>query len=850
MRSKILKILPALFGLAIFILAVRLIHSEIKGLHFQDIVNEFRNIGIRHVVYSFLFTVASYWVLTLYDVLSMRHAKGVLKYIQIAFASFTGYTLSHNLGFSLVTGTAARYRLFSSWGLSPLQIAEALTFSGLIFWLGFLGLAAFVFTVAPVPMPAELVAWNFDLHWLGWLSTLLVGAFLSVSAARKKPFNIFGNEMSFPSLKLTLMGMVVAAIDWTLGAGVLYCLLPDSAITFFQFLSLFQLAQFLGLISHVPGGLGIVEAVVLHFYTPYVSPEKIIGALLAYRLIYYLIPLCISLTMLLIYEVRGRVAVVARLVKPLSQGAISLAPIFLSIAVFGAGAVLLFSGAIPPILARHSYLEKVVPLPIVEVSYFVGSLVGFCLLILAQGLRARLDGAYFATVIALALGVGASLLKGLDFEEAIILGLILIYLISSKKHFYRKSSLTEQVLEPNWIMAIFLVLAGSFALMFFAFKNTPYTHQLWWQFSFDAHAPRALRATVGSGVACLLLGLMKLMRGAPRKPEPASSIEIERARPLIENSPFTHAHLGLVGDKAFLFHSSGEAFLMYAVEGPYWIAMGDPIGNPDHFSDLIWSFKTKADEYGDHAVFYQIRPKYLPLYVDAGFSLLKIGNEALVTLSEFSIEGKARSSLRHSRNRVVREDWIFHVCDLEDVPNLLPKLRQISDNWLKGKKTQEKGFSLGYFKEDYLKYGRIALVKKRNEIVAFANLWAGINKAECSVDLMRFSDDAPQGVMDYLFIELMLWGKKQGYECFNLGMAPLSGLEDRSKGSVWSKIGNVIFRYGEHFYNFQGILNYKEKYKPEWEPRYIASPGGLHIPRVFVNITAVVSGGLRGVVTK
>jgi len=849
-RSKLFQLLPSIIALIIFSLALRLIHNELITFHFHDIVREFHNIGSNKIFLSFLFALGSYLVLTFYDVLSIQHAKARLKYLQTAFASFVGYTLSHNLGFSLVTGTAARYRLFSGWGLNPSQIAEALAFSAIVFWLGFLGLASIVFIIAPVPLPEKFLHFHLDLHWIGLISLALVAAFIIISRSRREPISLFGIEITFPTLKLTTLGMLVAAIDWTLGASVAYVLLPSSGLTFIEFLSLFQLAQFIGLISHIPGGLGVFEAVVLAFYSPYASPEKIAGALIAYRLIYYLIPLSFSLFLFFVYEVRQRYSIVAKIIMPLTRGATSLAPLFLSIAVFGAGVVLLLSGALPPVSARHNILENFVPLPIIEVSHFVGSLVGFSLLILAQGLRARLDAAFFATAFLLGVGVVVSILKGLDFEEAIILSATFMYLITSRKHFYRKSSLTSQVFETNWLMAIVLVLVGTLVLMFFAFKHTPYSHQLWWQFSFDAHAPRALRATVGSAVACLILGLMKLMRGAPKKPALATEDELKQALPLITSSPFTHAHLALVGDKSLMFEANRKAFLMYAVEGSDWIGMGDPIGDEEQFSELIWDFKLRADEYGDHAVFYQIRPKYLPLYIDAGFALLKLGNEALVELSDFTIEGKSRSSLRHARNRILKDNWEFYVAPQTEVPSLLPALREISNQWLAGKKTQEKGFSLGFFKEDYLKYCKIAVVRKNSQIVAFANIWAGANLEECSIDLMRFSDHAPQGVMDFLFVELMLWGQSQNYKYFNLGMAPLSGLESHAAAPLWNRLGSVLFRYGEHFYNFQGILNYKEKFKPIWEPRYLASPGGLHLPRVFVNLTTVISGGLRGVISK
>ena len=135
-------------------------------------------------------------------------------------------------------------------------------------------------------------------------------------------------------------------------------------------------------------------------------------------------------------------------------------------------------------------------------------------------------------------------------------------------------------------------------------------------------------------------------------------------------------------------------------------------------------------------------------------------------------------------------------------------------------------------------------------MIAFATLWLGAGKAELSIDLMRHLPEAPHGVMDGLFIELMLWGRREGYGWFNLGMAPLSGLEDRPLAPAWNRLGAYLFRHGEHFYNFQGLRKYKEKFDPAWEPRYLAAPGGPALPRILLDVVALISGGLGGIVAK
>ena len=146
---------------------------------------------------------------------------------------------------------------------------------------------------------------------------------------------------------------------------------------------------------------------------------------------------------------------------------------------------------------------------------------------------------------------------------------------------------------------------------------------------------------------------------------------------------------------------------------------------------------------------------------------------------------------------------------------------------------------------------RIAVVKKADAVVAFANLWEGAGPSELSVDLMRCDPStAPPGVMDYRFIELMLWGREQGYRWFDLGMAPLTGIEDRTLAPLWNRLAAFLARHGGHFYNFQGLRRYKDKFDPVWEPRYLASPGGFALPAILSDLIQLISGGLKGAVLK
>ncbi len=289
---------------------------------------------------------------------------------------------------------------------------------------------------------------------------------------------------------------------------------------------------------------------------------------------------------------------------------------------------------------------------------------------------------------------------------------------------------------------------------------------------------------------------------------------------------------------------------MYQINGRSWVALGDPIGSPSGQEELVWRFRELSDRHGGWTVFYQVSAEELPLYIDLGLAVMKLGEEARVELTDFSLEGSARAELRTQRRRAERDGATFRVLPPEQLPPLLPKLRAISDTWLQEKAVAEKSFSVGAFDEDYIRHFPVAVVSCADEPVAFASLWVSGDGSEIAVDLMRFGAEAPRGAMDFLFVELMLWGRAQGHRWLNLGMAPLAGLERHPLAPAWHRVGNFVFRYGEHFYNFDGLRRYKAKFNPVWESKYLASPGGLALPRVLLDISVLISGGVKELFAK
>jgi phosphatidylglycerol lysyltransferase len=396
-------------------------------------------------------------------------------------------------------------------------------------------------------------------------------------------------------------------------------------------------------------------------------------------------------------------------------------------------------------------------------------------------------------------------------------------------------------------------------LGFFAFKHVEYSHDLWWHFALNGDASRFLRGTVGATTVVLLFAIARLIGHAPAEVEEPSSDELSTADAIIKAQPSTYPNLVYLRDKAILFDEAREAFILYGVRGRTWVALKDPVGPAPRASDLIRLFIERCDDFGGTPVFYEVGTQYLHHYADFGFTTAKIGEEARVDLAAFTLDGPRGARYRQVTRRFAKDGCTFRVIAATDVATVLRDLAGVSDDWLREKAVAEKGFSVGYFDRDYLARFPAAIVERDGRIVAFATLWPGggppeggphVGWRELSIDLMRYHHDAPNSVMEALIVHAMIWGQSHAYDWFSLGTAPMSGFEASAVAPLRARAGHFLYQHGARLYNFQGLRAFKEKFDPVWESRYLVYPGGLRLPRIAADVSALIAGGYRRIFSK
>ncbi|WP_445635822.1 lysylphosphatidylglycerol synthase domain-containing protein [Nostoc sp. DSM 114161] len=306
--SKKLRInFSSLFGLLLLMLSLWAIARELQEYNYRDILNSLAAIPKSRLSLAIWLTALGYLVMIGYDILGFNYINRSLSWNKIAFTNFISSTFSNTIGFALLTGSAIRYRFYANWGVSAVAIAQVIAFVNFTFWLGMFATAGLIFFTNPLTIPTQLHLPFTTVRPIGIFFLLLIAIYLLGSILIKQPLIIRQHEFRFPSLPISLAQIVISSLDWILAAAILYVILTNNtSLSYLDFLGIYLLAMFAGVVSNIPGGLGVFETVILLFLSSKILPVTILGSLLAYRGVYYFFPLLLAAGLLGMYEIKLR----------------------------------------------------------------------------------------------------------------------------------------------------------------------------------------------------------------------------------------------------------------------------------------------------------------------------------------------------------------------------------------------------------------------------------------------------------------------------------------------------------------------------------------------------------------
>lgn len=792
--------------------------GALRGIHIHGVRAALRALDGRWLAAAAALTLANVAIMGVYDVIAFRRTRaGVLQRWRFGAVAFCW---SNFLTLGPLAGPAIRLWLYRGAVDELSELHGGIVSVALAFVCGLAGWSLAALAAASAGWPAPLLA---------GASLLFVAVLAWVGRRVAQRFDRFSGDAS--GLASTLELAVVGWLDWLLAAAVFAaCVQATGAdVPANRLIDRFFLGQAIGVASLIPGGFGSSDAFWIASLP--LNQNVTTAALAAYRFIYYVAPWFTASLLLLSWAAREsarRTALARRVIAGL---------------VGGGGVLMILSSASPALHARLILLERFVPLPLVELGQIAAALAGLLLLVLARGLARGYRAAFKGTMVLLLLAGFSSLLKGLDWEESLTLATVGVAAWSQSTLFDRDSA-------TDWLESVDLGLGFAALLLFVAFGVLSHhlgmsVFERWTAIGYRFQGARFLRSAL-SLLFALGAGTLYVLLRAPVHFTRPPDADIDRALALnAANGSSTTPMMVGVGDKSVFFDGS-RGFCLYRTIGPYLAVFSDPVvgaaGDRGAFLDALFTFAAGVDR---RPLFYQISAGWIPLLHDRGYHLFKLGEEAIVPLERVTLEGHAGKLPRQILRRADRDGLRFRVMERTEVTGRMLELRAISDAWLGAKQVAERQFSIGYFDPLYLARCRCAVVENaEHRLLGFANLLEGPRGQELSVDLMRYRPEGPS-VMDFLLLSIMLQGKAAGFRTFNLGMAPLASVGQQRGAHRRERLASLIFRRGEHWYNFQGVRFYKEKFDPDWVPRYLAYEAAWEWPVALANVSALIAGRPR-----
>ncbi|SHH17580.1 phosphatidylglycerol lysyltransferase [Anaerosphaera aminiphila DSM 21120] len=823
--KNIKKILSISFTIFFFVFGI----IELSRINFKEYSSLFLSLNYLERFEITLFGLIAFLFGSCYDFILCKYFNLDLKKSSILKVSFVAQGFNNFLSFGGLAGAKIRVDMFGNEGVDR-DTTFKISLGALVSEI--LGLIVLIIP-ALYMMGSNL---NKYIYLLAILVLYIPAYFLLGKFKPNKLKNIADKNFPYSFLdsgvktKL-LLGSIV---DWVVVAlffsQVVRIINPEISINKSVFV--YVIATLIGILSFIPGGLGSFDltAMVLFGSMGY-STSHIFISLVIYRISYYVVPWLISVSIYVVSEFKNRTKKVI-----VSQQVIS---IVLSILIFFSGLTLILSAATPEMLYRIRLVDNVFPMAIREISRGITIIIGILLIVMSRGIALKIKRVYKLSLYSLLFGAMLCIFKGFDYEETFIL-LLYAFLLYISRDIYNKEHVSTRPRDYFSLeMTIFIVL-----VLYVVIYNI--THDINFYYSEQAYSVKWLMANPLKVILFLLflafvLSMFMFTRKKYLQFEDVSEESIGSFVNFMKDYSGNHfTHMFFTRDKNYFINSKNTVLMQYRTRNDNLIVLGDPVGLEDDFEESIDEIIDFAESYDMKVSFYEVLGKNLEIYSNQGFSAIKLGEEATVNLSEFSLEGNKNKNLRRIEKKMESGNYKFEFVYPPFEDSFLNRLKEISDSWLGGK--EEMGYSIGRFDRYYLNCAPIAILKNEEDMIfSFATFFPIVNTKKFSVDLMRFDrENSIGGEMDMLFISLLQWGKENGYESFYFGMAPLSNVGTKRYSGTKERVLKLVYEYGNQLYSFKGLRSYKEKFHPKWSGRYLIYKNDINLPDILISLLHLI----------
>lgn len=844
MKNLFMRFIIPIVVVAIVVFQGRSIAGEID---INEIRQAISNISPTLLIGLFLFSIIAILSITLYDIVIVKRLGYNIKQSKVMQISLIAATFNNIMGMGGIIGATFRSLFLKDQEFKNEDIVQ---YNLILVPSTMIGLSILMifgaFDIINLNIIFKYYPWLkiFEICFIIFLPLYLFFDKIPIKSKAKK------YNFSFkPDIIFKLKMIMVSSIEWILAALLFVGIakLFNNQVKISDVLGIFSISLVAAIVSLTPGGIGSFDFLaILGLKSIGIEANDAVSVLIIFRVMYYILPWFFGAALSVIYlgdkfeyRIKNTFEETYKNIQQIKV--LTYASKFILYILIMFSGIILLVHSVQPAIAEISVIQKFFSDLFNSLSLSIEMVVGVVLIVIASDIKNGVKYAYKWTIFLLFLGAVSITIVHLNMFYALMLTVVAILLIFAKGAFDRESYPYKLINIIGFVLFTMIMLVLYQVILKSVGKNMPGVHEniIYFVNNPGEFFNRSLPAFILIWVIILIYVGFRPKFNMPPKPTESDFDEIKSFLQKYKGNAFTH--LIFTGDKNLFWNSKKTVLFSYSKTFNRIVVLGDPIGEEKDFSEAIAEIQHHFESYGYNVVFYEVDESLLSIYHDNGYSFFKLGEEGCIDLDEFKMSSNMKRNYNKTMKTFEEEGYSLEFLEPPFSDDLMNKLKSVSDEWLGDRK--EKGFSIGFFSRDYLERASIYILKDRNdEIKAFMSLRPYYDdNYNISIDLMRHKKDSPSGTMDAMFIGMIHWAKENNYKRFIIGMAPLSnvGLNKFSRGE--EKLAYILYKYGKSIYGFVGLRMYKEKFKPNWEPKYLCYDNLSSLPKIWIETAMLIS---------